>query len=157
MRPALAALLLIGLVSPVPAKATASDFRIVLNRSACFGACPDYTVTVEADGQVTFSGRRFVSCIGETHWRVPRAQVRALETRVERMRFFDLKSEYRAHVTDLPTQTITVRSRGRTQTVVDYGGRMAGMPKSVSDLEVLIDQRSNDAACRARDARQSPP
>src|SRR5947208_1474873 len=45
-------------------KAIPRDLRITLERSTCFGTCPDYKLTVTGDGTVVFEGREFVKVKG---------------------------------------------------------------------------------------------
>lgn len=40
------------------------DVTITLERTVCFGACPDYTVTIHGDGTVVYEGRNFVAVEG---------------------------------------------------------------------------------------------
>src|SRR4029077_12376057 len=121
--------------APVPA-----DTRISLERTACFGACPIYTVTITGDGQVTFNGRRFVRVTGEQHGTASMADVAHLAAMVEAGHFSCLQDAYRARVTDLPSQIITLERGGQTKTVTDYGGEMIGMPHAVREIEVEIDR-----------------
>lgn len=112
---------LIALLSLVGCQTASADFpavdstklRITLQRSACFGTCPDYKVVIDGGGNVTFttmtrpsdpvSGihRRFAPSIGVVvsgthHARIEPAQVTALLDRARAVHFFGLKPEYRA-------------------------------------------------------------
>lgn len=40
------------------------DVTITLERTVCFGVCPDYVVTVHGDGTVEYEGRNFVAVKG---------------------------------------------------------------------------------------------
>lgn len=42
------------------------DLMITLERTVCFGTCPDYKLTITSDGVVLFEGRRFVKQEGAT-------------------------------------------------------------------------------------------
>src|SRR5256885_15475138 len=42
----------------------ANDDQITLSRTACFGTCPIYTVTISTNGTVSFEGRRFTKVQG---------------------------------------------------------------------------------------------
>jgi len=37
------------------------DFVIMLVRSTCFGECPAYAVSIDAKGNVTYEGKKFVT------------------------------------------------------------------------------------------------
>lgn len=117
--------------------------RITLSRSACFGFCPVYRVTITGDGEVTYVGERFVNVAGERRATIPRADVERLVRRFDEIGFDQLRDSYRAPVTDLPTYTVTLERNGRTKTVSDYGGLSAGMPNAVRELQDEIDRVAN--------------
>lgn len=120
--------------------AAAGPVEIVLERTPCFGFCPDYTVTIRGDGAVTFEGRRFVNARGVHTATIAPAEVERLLAHFDAIGFETLRSAYRANVTDLPTTTITLTRNGRTKSVLDYGGTGAGMPESVRELQQEIDR-----------------
>ena len=136
---------LMGLVSSVvPAFATDEPIQITLERTACFGRCPVYTVTISGDGTVSYEGRQFVSVTGKQQSHVDPSAVRALVKEFEAIDFFALHDAYRrvenpdgtvTEVTDLPTQFVSLRVGDRSKRVEDY----FGAPKSLHDLERRID------------------
>jgi hypothetical protein len=123
-------------------QAIPEDFVIKLERTACYGRCPVYVVSIDARGNVTYEGTRFVKLAGRQTDRIPASRVTALVETVDRIRFFDLDDKYRQLITDLPTTFVTVTRDGRTKRIEDY----FGAPKSLKDLERQID----DAAQTAR-------
>lgn len=131
--------------APVETPASEGPVVITLQRTVCFGFCPAYTVSIASDGAVTYAGERFVNVQGEQHAQIPAADVARLIARFDAIGFDTLRDEYRAHVTDLPTYTVTLTRNGRTKRVVDYGGVSAGMPESVRQLQDEIDRVANTA------------
>ena len=132
------------------------DFAITLQRSACFGSCPDYRVTVHGDGLVEFDtgDDHFKGTAAQVHLEynghnvllpgrhtahVDPAGVAGLLDRFRGAHFFGLRKEYFYGATDNPTQVLTVRVGKASKTVTDYIGTMAGMPQSVRDLEDAVD------------------
>jgi hypothetical protein len=113
---------------------------ITLERSVCYGTCPEYTVTIHGDGSVIYEGRDFVRVTGKQHGTAQREDVARLVDMFERAHFFDLKDRYSAQITDLPTYRVTYERNGRRKTVVDYAGEDAGMPHAVSEIEQEIDR-----------------
>lgn len=120
-----------------------STLEITLERGVCFGACPDYTVTIHGDGRVVFEGRRFVAKTGRHEATISRDAVRSLLAKFRRADFFTLRDDYHAQVTDLPSYRVTLAYDGRRKSVSDYGGGMMGMPASVTELENAIDETAN--------------
>lgn len=129
---------------------------ITLERTACFGACPIYSVSIDGDGAVAYTGRRFVRVIGEQHGQASRAEVQALLQAFDAVQFESLNNEYRAHVTDLPSQIVTLTRNGRTKRVLDYAGTSAGMPAAVRELELQIDRVANTAQWVAHPPGEEP-
>ena len=130
---------------------------ITLERSACYGACPDYKVVINGEGRVMFTTdtappdatagvhRQFSSSVGVvvrgTHYaQIEPAQVTALLDQARSANFFALKSEYRAKMTDMPTYVVSINTGHGLKSVIDYGGLNIGMPRAVQDLENAIDE-----------------
>ena len=116
----------------------AEPVEITLQRTACFGTCPEYTVTLKDDGTVVYAGRQFVKTPGEHTWKIEPAAVRALAREMEAAGFFDLQDAYTALMTDNPTTYTTLRIGSRTKKIKDY---VAGPPK-LKDIETRIDEVS---------------
>lgn len=150
-----------------------ATLKITLSRSACYGACPDYRVTIDGAGNVIFStGEESIVPEAELHrmfseWggvlvpgtqrrTIDRATVDALIARFRAARFFGLKREYRSQVTDNPTYSLRFETGGRSFGVIDYVGRQAGMPAIVSELERAVDEAAGTAQWVQGDARTVP-
>lgn len=134
--------------SSIPAaqtRAVPADTIIKLERTACFGECPVYEVTIDGLGTVTYVGRKFVRVSGRRTARIPVDRVAALLETAEKIRFFSLQDRYRTVrnadgsetiVTDLPTAFVTISRGGISKRVEDY----YGAPESLRDLERQIDE-----------------
>ncbi|HVZ99290.1 MAG TPA: DUF6438 domain-containing protein [Caulobacterales bacterium] len=118
---------------------------ITLERTPCFGFCPDYAVTITGDGAVTYNGRRFVRVTGEQHATASPEDVAHLVELIRRADFFNLKDRYEAQVTDLPSARITVVQGDRRKAVLDYAGEHVGMPHAVTEIEQEIDRVAGTA------------
>lgn len=139
-----------------------SRASITLDRSACFGSCPDYRVTVRGDGTVGFDTHddHFEGTAAQVHLefngnnvllpghhtaQVDPAKVARLFERFRAAHFWGLKKEYVYGATDNPTQMLTVRIGTASKTVTDYIGTEAGMPQEVRDLEDAVDAVADTA------------
>jgi hypothetical protein len=148
--------------APLPAIDYA-HLKIELTRSACYGSCPDYKVSIDGAGNVVFSTREapadLVSgvhrkfsfgpgvLVGGVHRaKIDRATLDALIAQFRDAHFFGLKKEYFYSVTDNPTQVVRFASGPSEMTVTDYVGTAAGLPPAAKALEQAID----DAAGTAR-------
>jgi Domain of unknown function (DUF6438) len=122
-----------------PAKAS-------LQRVECYGFCPAYTVSITADGTVTYVGKAFVRVHGKRVKHVDPERAQALVDHFVSAQFFGFKDRYALGVTDMPTATVTFSAGGRTKQVEDYppchsgGLGAAAPPADLCALEQEIDQ-----------------
>jgi hypothetical protein len=144
-------MLSIGRAAGVPQTRTLpDDLTITLERTSCFGECPVYQVTIDARGNVTYTGRKFVRVEGRQTARVAVARVAAILDTADKIGFFDLRDRYvtvrnpdgsETIVTDLPTTFVSITRAGVTKRVEDY----YGAPHSLHDLELLIEDVAQTA------------
>lgn len=126
-----------------------SDLVITLERTACFGTCPVYKLTVYGDGRAEYEGEMFVAVEGRQTATISAEQVRELAAAIEKANYFSLKGDYSALATDLPSAITTVTLDGQTKTINHYG--MCGYPdidtapEELCDLENKIDKIANSA------------
>ena len=131
-----AAAIVLALVSaPAAAQSGVSSLRIQMERSACFGTCPVYSLEMQGNGTVTYIGREHVRVSGERTWTVDPDSVRALARDMEKAGFFEMKDAYAGRMTDLPTTYTTLTSGGRTKRIRDY----FGAPPELKEIEARID------------------
>lgn len=124
-----------------------ANFSATLERTVCFGACPDYSVTVRGDGSVAYNGRSYVAVTGEQTATVSIDAVRRLIQKIEDIQYFSLADDYPCFATDLPTYVTSVSLNGREKTVNDCGGGggLSDAPPELNELEDLIDEVSGSA------------
>ena len=117
---------------------------IVLERTACFGTCPVYKLTVHRSGKIEFEGRDHIREKGMRTGRISAEDFARLVKKIEEIDFFRLQDRYDGKnpdgsgitVTDLPTRKITVTKGDRTKRVENYFRGPAGL----KELEDLIDE-----------------
>ena len=88
-----------------------------LRRTACFGACPVFSVEIWSDGQVRWQGERHVERVGAYSARVSAAWIAELLKAGDRAGYFGLASQYPRNgqlVPDVPL-TITMLRRGNRE------------------------------------------
>jgi hypothetical protein len=139
---------------------TPDDVVIKLERTACFGECPVYEVTIDARGSVTYDGRKFVRVEGRQTARIPVARVAAILETADKIGFFELRDRYRTvrnpdgsetFVTDLPTTVVTITRAGKIKRVEDY----YGAPEGLHELERQIDEAAGTRRWIRIDGRTS--
>lgn len=112
------------------------DVTISLERTPCFGFCPDYVVMVFGNGTVVYEGRNFVAVEGEQRDQISQDDVRELVNEFYDAKFFNMRDRYEQAVTDLPSQTTTITIDGQTKGVYRYGSE----PERLPQLEDKIDE-----------------
>lgn len=139
----------LGACAPKEPAGIPADFRIALDRGPCFGTCPVYTITVSADGSLTYDGRQFVDVVGEQTASLQASEVQELVDAVIAADFFSLADTYTVPATDLPSITMVVTLNGRTKSVYHYGlgcgTDLNTAPSRLCDLEARLENipRSN--------------
>lgn len=132
---------------PIPA-----DTLITLERSVCYGTCPDYKLTVSADGTVTFEGREYVKAKGVVKGSIPPEKLRQLIALFDEAKYFSLNDKYETEKdgcpevwTDNPSVVTSIRINGKSKSVSHYYGCQDGRgalvyPKGLTILETQIDE-----------------
>ena len=113
------------------------ELIICLQRTACFGTCPIYKIEIYSDGSGTYTGTRFVENIGSSKFQLSKTAVKTILSEAETIGFANMKEEYSEPISDLPTTFIQIKDKK----IKDY----TGAPKTLKDLENLIDQLYQEA------------
>jgi len=112
---------------------------LTLERTACFGSCPVYTVTIYTDGTVEYNGTQFVDVKGAQTTTIDPATVQQLIAGFEAAGYFDWKDRYMdMHVTDQAYITTSVTRDGVTKKIERYVGDSSA-PLALPYLENWID------------------
>jgi Domain of unknown function (DUF6438) len=115
-----------------------STFKVMLERTTCFGSCPSYFVEVTGDGHVRYCGGAHVKEAGVRTKTIPAASVQALAESFSRAGFSELQDEYIGGV-DGYGQILRLSHDGQTKRVFEMLGEYAGVPKRVRELGQAID------------------
>jgi len=127
--------------------------EIRLERSACFGFCPVYSVTVHGDGTVEFDGKQYTAHRGVATWRIDPGDVVTLVNQLLDAHFFEAAPSYVSRevaeigpegglllfdnqVTDLPGATLTFKLGEREHSVFLY----YNVPAQLETLPDAVDE-----------------
>jgi hypothetical protein len=112
-----------------------------LERTACFGFCPIYKVTIFRDGVVEYEGKQFVKIRGRAIRRLSARQLAQLRELFRRNDYLRLASAYdRLDATDLPwAYTSYSPVPGQTKSIRHYLGDRSASP-ALSRVEEGIDR-----------------
>ena len=124
-----------GPAATFPPPKSINNVVITLERTACFGNCPDYSLIVYGNGTLFYEGRNFVDVTGRQSSNISQEHVQELVRAFYAKGYFTLQDEYSAPVTDLPTTTTSISIDGRYKKVINY----YGAPEQLIELENMID------------------
>ena len=120
------------------------DFKLSLERQSCYGFCPMYTVSVDAQGLVTYNGDRFVKLKGIHKAQLSKNRLTRLYKALERAKLGQYKNQYKdMDVSDLPSAILKVSglkigARVGSKTIDHYFGDK-NAPESLTRLENEVD------------------
>lgn len=116
-------------------KTVSSELQPVsLERTACFGKCPQYQLSIEASGKATLKVVKNVKGKESGTYNCNNCDTRLLKVVLDKateIHYNDLDSLYDPGVSDLPSVITTIGDKK----VVN----LMGAPKGLDDLEQLID------------------
>lgn len=131
----------------LPSEAPAAG-SVTLQRGPCFGRCPSYSVSMNALGEVVFTGERDVAQPGEHRFKKDPAEYASLLAELKRLGAFELRPRYthgsedcRRYATDMPSVRITLDD-GQRQLAVQHDLGCRDAPEALTEIESLIDQRT---------------
>lgn len=132
-------------LTPTPTTGDLKDLVITLERTACFGACPVYELTVYGNGTVVYEGDRFVTEVGIRTTIISEEKVQRLVSEFQGIDYFALSDSYEdVMVTDLPSAITSITIQGRTKRVRHYHGDLRA-PQELTKLENRIDEIVNSS------------
>lgn len=119
---------------------------ITLERTACYGICPVYRLSVTAEGAVSYDGKAHVRHMGPASGQISPERVEALLSEIDQAGYFSFADGYTAtdpacgrYSTDSPSAAISVQLQGRAKRIEhDHGCGAA--PSALGILERRIDE-----------------
>lgn len=116
---------------------------ITLERTACFGACPVYTLSILEDGTVIYNGGNFVDVTGEQRSQIDPETVNLMVTTLIDAGYFDWNETYDSFtVSDQPSVITSLTHDGKTHQINRYAGDSSA-PLILPYLEQWIDAMAN--------------
>src|SRR6188768_2297444 len=110
-----------------------------LERTGCYGECPVYRLTVNADGSVVYVGTRWVKVLGRQVYKISEAQLAELQAAFERANFNQLHDYDKVESTDDDWAHISIRRGSGFKRVRHYHGDNAA-PAALAALEDEFDR-----------------
>ena len=120
------------------AKKDLPDSLVVrLQRTACFGRCPIYTLSFYKDGTAIYKGEKWVEKEGLYKSRISKSKLNNIISKAKEVGFYEMDNQYdNEYVTDLPSTITTLKGESGFKVVANrYEG-----PELLLELEKLIDE-----------------
>ena len=118
------------------------DVIITVERTMCFGWCPDYRLSIYGNGKVVYEGRNYVQVEGKRTTYIPRSKVRELVAEFEKIQFYEFEDKYIFGASDLPSVLVSIDLEGRSKTIDMYGAEMIA-PEEIAYLIKQIEEAAN--------------
>jgi hypothetical protein len=139
-----------------PSESSTSVPAITLERTACFGSCAVYSISVSPLGEIRYQGKANVRKVGPASAKIPVERVNALLYELDNGGYFSFADRYTSpepscgrYATDSPTTITSVTLRGHTKRIIhDYG--CGGAPGALVVLERRIDEALNSGQWTGR-------
>lgn len=121
-------------------KYTAENLQITIERTACYGMCPTYTLKIYGDGKAVWEGFKNVKVEAKDSAVISQNDIVKLVDAFDANNFFSLNDRYHSDmVTDLPSTTVTIFKNGQRKSVYSYFGAPEAFTKvawAVDDIAI---------------------
>lgn len=137
---------------PLDLKVDPANFSLAMDRTACKGTCPVYSVSVQPDGKITFEGRQHTATKGRAEHALGKAKMEELAAAINTTKLANiLRDDYTESsgncpdfATDMPTVNLTIESRGQKRSFKNNLGcikqsEFVAYPPELVELEKQID------------------
>lgn len=137
------------------------NVTVRLERSRCYGSCPEYSVTIHGDGRLEYEGKSNVKDKGELTGAIEPKEIRTLLSEFARAKFLSIAEDYSdgrcdgSYCTDMSTAVTELSVKGVTHRVRHYYGCGAA-PKALFALEAAIDKAGHSEQWTGDVSKQGP-
>ncbi len=107
-----------------------------MQRTPCYGKCPNYTVEISNNGKVNYFGKMFVDFEGQHYGNISTTDVELIKTKIKEINFFELKDKYDSPATDMPSTIFEATINNQFKKITN---RHNGPPE-LKDLEKLVEE-----------------
>ena len=124
---------------------------ITLQRTVCYGPCPEYKLTIFSDGAIAYEGISSVKKEGAAKGRISLKKLQDLVREFDKINYFNLEDNYTPgnkvcpeSMTDMPSVITSLTRNGKTKTITHYHGcRGLKTLELLTELENKIDAAVN--------------
>jgi len=117
----------------------AEDFNLTLDKGACFGSCPVYTLSIDNEGNAIYEGKRFTDKSGIHKKKLSKQVLQKLAKQLNDSNFFSFLEQYRSDIADLPLIEVSHTNKGLSKSVKGKNTR----PKSLIEIQKSLEDIAN--------------
>lgn len=122
-------------------------FFFSMQRTACYGTCPQYTVSIYDNGKITYNGKLFVDKIGCFSSFISDKELGSIKDFLDQIDFLSLEKEYISSMTDIPSIITEMHVQGQTHKVIDRLEGPESLKKCYKLIDSVIESVSNWSDC----------
>ncbi len=114
------------------------DFYLKIDHTGCRGTCPNYWITIEADGTTTWVGNQAAELMGTWRKKLVEPRMKEIAGAIESFQFWEFDEEYGGGIADIPSVIITCTHRGKEHAVIDTRNAPQKLKELEAKLETLL-------------------
>ena len=134
----LIALFAIGCLS----KRISPKSSISYQRTACYGTCPIYSLTIDGSGLVSYNGERFADKLGDWQLQLDKSETQEIFNRILNIGWDTMSSVYDRGVTDFPSTILRVNHKQLKDSVVLTGVHLPALDSTFVRLNRMVSGNS---------------
>jgi hypothetical protein len=115
-----------------------TDFSLGIDHTGCRGNCPNYQMSVDAQGNAKYHGHHAVEMMGDYTKTLEAKTVKALVATLNEYKVFDFEDIYGGGVADIPAVVTKVTLNGKTKRIEDIREAPQALKEMEAKLENLI-------------------
>ena len=119
----------------VNVEGASSTLLLSMQRTACYGTCPQYTISIYNNGLIKYEGKMFVDKIGCFYSTLSQDLIEDIKFALNEIQFLEFENIYTASVTDVPSVILEVNMSSKNHKVID---RFNG-PEELKKIQKFID------------------
>lgn len=112
---------------------------ISLEKTACFGTCPQYIFTINGIGEMEFKGKKFTTMDGIWTSQLEEKEIKIFFTEICKAKLAEFADEYPSNYSDLPSTIITYNNGKNTKTIRVEGPHPDQLDALIKKLEQKMD------------------
>lgn len=112
---------------------------ISLEKTACFGTCPQYILTINGKGEMQFNGKQFTKMDGIWTSQLKTQEIIELFGTLDNANLFSFENDYPSNYTDLPSSILIYKQNGKSKTIRIEGNHPVKLDEILKNIIARMD------------------